>query len=194
MYDAPAPTDVAAHVHGIVSEDDDAEIVLVTFVASGPAPAWTLPRAFDDYVKQVRERYDAMKGPVFFMVGFHPCSGQPPPGETPPRLTADSLVPLLRRTPDPVIQCVRADVLQKARAQAQAAAHAKMIAEAQLLDPRLRAILERSVQPDSTLSADIARRNFESVAVDEGRAKLEACLADIQRDHDQAYAPWWGRR
>ncbi|MCX4244918.1 hypothetical protein [Paraliomyxa miuraensis] len=197
----PTPAEVAARLHAVVSEHPDAEIVLITFItaAASPAPGprpglhpqWQRARDFDDFVKDVRPAYEPLRGPVFFMVGFHPASGEPDPGDAPPRLTADSLVPLLRRTPDPVIQCVRAQVLERVRWQAQQAAHAKMMAEAEKLDPRLRRILEHSVQPDSSLSADIARKNFETVAHGEGRQRLEALLADITRERDQAYAPSW---
>lgn len=189
LYGTPSATDTATSVRQLLGEHRDAEIVLVTFVDVNNETRWPRARAFDRYVKDVREHYDTLGGPTFFMVGFHRRSGVPDEGETPPRLTPDSLVPILRRTPDPVIQCVSAAVLERARHQAQQAAHAKLLAEAK--DPRLIALLERSVQPDSTLSADIARRNFENVAADEGRARLEALIADIAADRDRAYAPWW---
>lgn len=192
VYDPGAtPAQVAARLHALVAAHPDAEIVLVTFVGPGPAPSFAHPRLLDDFVKELRPAYDALGGPTFFMVGFHPRSGEPDPGDAPPRATADSLVPSLRRTPDPVIQCVRAEVLERVRWQAQQAAHAKMMAEAAALDPRLRAILEHSVHPDSTLSADIARKNFEAVGRGDGRERLEAVLADIARDRDRAYAPYW---
>lgn len=189
-----SPAQVAARLSALVAEHPDAEIVLFTFVDPGPAPRFTRARELDDFVKATKPAYDALGGPGFFMVGFHPRSGEPDPGDEPPRSTADSLVPLLRRTPDPVIQCVRAEVLERVRWQAQQAAHAKMIAEAEKLDPRLRKILEHSVQPDSTLSADIARKNFEMVGAGEGRQRLEALLAEIARDRDEAYAPYWTAR
>lgn len=193
VYDPEAtPAYVAARLFHLVAQHPDAEIVLVTFIGPGPAPRFARARDLDDFVKHVRTAYDALGGPTFFMVGFHPKSGEPDPGDAPPRATADSLVPVLRRTPDPVIQCVRAEVLERVRWQAQQAAHAKMIAEAEKLDPRLRKILEHSVQPDSTLSADIARKNFETAGRGEGRERLEAVLADIARARDEAYAPFWG--
>jgi len=195
VYEPDAsPTHVAARLFELVTAHPDAEIVLFTFIGPGPDPRFARARDLDDFVKEVRPAYDPLGGPTFFMVGFHPRSGEPDPGDEPPRLTADSLVPLLRRTPDPVIQCVRADVLERVRWQAQQAAHAKMIAEAEKLDPRLRKILEHSVQPDSSLSADIARKNFETVALGEGRQRLEAVITDIARERNEAYAPFWGTR
>lgn len=192
VYEPQAsPAYVAERLYHLVAAHPDAEIVLVTFIGPGPAPRFARARDLDDFVKQVRPAYDALGGPTFFMVGFHPGSGDPDPGDEPPRPTPDSLVPILRRTPDPVIQCVRAEVLERVRWQAQQAAHAKMIAEAEKLDPRLRKILEHSVQPDSTLSADIARKNFETAGQGGGRERLLALLADIGRDRDEAYAPYW---
>lgn len=192
VYEVGAtPAHVAARLRALVGEHPDAEIVLFTFIGPGPAPRFTRARDLDDFVKEVRPAYDPLGGPTFFMVGFHPRSGEPDPGDEPPRSTPDSLVPLLRRTPDPVIQCVRAEVLERVRWQAQQASHAKMIAEAEKLDPRLRKILEHSVQPDSSLSADIARKNFETVGEGEGRERLEARLADIARARAEAYAPYW---
>lgn len=189
----PSPEHAAQTLRAVVAEHPDAEIVLLTFLHADPSPLWERARALDEFVKQVRTAYDAADGPTFFMVGFHPRSGEPEPGEEAPRLTPDSLVPQLRRTPDPVIQCVRAEVLDRVRRQAQQAAHARALEEARLKYPQLVKILERSIQPDSTLSADIARKNYEGVALGEGRARLEALLADIQRERDEAYAPWWKR-
>lgn len=192
VYDAEAtPAHVAARLLTLVAEYPEAEIVLFTFIGPGPGPRFPRARDLDDFVKEVRPAYDPLGGPTFFMVGFHPLSGAPDPGDEPPRTTPDSLVPALRRTPDPVIQCVRADVLERVRWQAQQASHAKMIAEAEKLDPRLRKILEHSVQPDSSLSADIARKNFETVGGGEGRERLETVLADIVRARNEAYAPYW---
>jgi len=184
--DAPTPEATTARLRDVLTVDPDAEIVLLTFVGASPSLPWPTARAFDDFVKNVRPCYDQLGDPMFFMVGFHPGSGRPDPDESPPRLTPDSLVPKLRRTPDPVIQCVRAEVLQQARITAQRAAHAKLIA--QTSDPRIRAILERSVQTDSVLSADIARHNYEAVAQGDGRRQLEAVIADIQADRERAYA------
>jgi environmental stress-induced protein Ves len=192
IYEPDAsPAHVAARLFALVAAHPDAEIVLFTFIGPGPAPRFTRARELDDFVKEVRPAYDALGGPTFFMVGFHPKSGEPDPGDEAPRPTADSLVPALRRTPDPVIQCVRAEVLERVRWQAQQAAHAKMMADAGKLDPRLRKLLEHSVQPDSSLSADIARRNFEAVGQGEARQRLEALLGELGRDRNAAYAPFW---
>jgi len=186
--DDPSPPHAAQRLREVLVSDPDAEIVLLTFVGSTIEPPWARARDFDDFVKNVRAAYGETE-PLFFMVGFHPGSGRPDPGEDPPPLTRDSLVPQLRRTPDPVIQCVRGEVLQQARATAQRAAFAHMIEKT--TDPKMRAILERSVMPDSVLSADIAQYNYDAVGTGDGRQSLEATIADIQRDRDQAYADWW---
>ncbi|MEM9456250.1 MAG: hypothetical protein AAGF11_18860 [Myxococcota bacterium] len=189
---APAPALVADRIRQLVLAHPDAEIVLVTFVSPTPRPLWPSARAFDDFVRSVRQDYARAGDPMFFMVGFHPQSGRVEPDESPPRLTPDSLVPQLRRTPDPVIQCIRAQELERARAQAQQARHARLVAEEK--DPVVRNMLANTIMTDSTLSADIARHNFEAVARGEGRARLEAAIADIQRERDEAYAPWWKRQ
>lgn len=184
--DRPRATEVAAALASLVRTHEDAEIVLLTFL--GDDPRLASPRALDELVAEIREAYGELHAPVFFMVGFHPKSGAPVPGEPAPALTRDSLVPLLRRSPDPVIQCVRAEVLERVRAQAQRTAHERMIAELTAIDPAMAAIAKNSVHPDSELSADIARHNFSAVATGEGRAELERRLTAIASDRAEAYA------
>ncbi|MEM6991117.1 MAG: hypothetical protein AAF721_11485 [Myxococcota bacterium] len=181
--DTPSPEQAAHALIDVATAHADAEIVLITFIGDDPRMA-TAP-AFDEFVRDVRDALSAANAPrPFFMVGFHRDSGQVPAGEPPPRLTPDSLVPLLRRTPDPVIQCVDTRTLEQARATAQHAAHERMIAELSALDPALRVIAERSVAADSELSADIARANFEAVAAGDGRAELERRIAEIIAERD----------
>jgi hypothetical protein len=148
----------------------DVEIVLQTFVDL--TGRWPTPDPFDAFVAEVREHYDQLDAPTFFMVGFHPAFGEPD------RLNPQTFVQLLRRTPDPVIQCVRAEVLERVRAQAQATARARQLA--QIVDPELRALFERSIMADSELSSDIAEHNFASVGIGEGRARLERALEQVQ--------------
>ena len=179
----PTPAEGAKALADIARAHPDAEIVLLTFI--GDDPRLATPQAFDVLVREIRAAYEAMDPPrPFFMVGFHRDAGQVGEGETPPRLTPDSLVPLLRRTPDPVIQCVDTETLERVRAQAQRAAHDKMIAELTRIDPALRLLAERSIAADSELSADIARANFDAVAKGEGREELERRIADILRERD----------
>lgn len=181
----PTPAEGAQALADIARAHPDAEIVLITFL--GDDARLATPQTFDTLVRGIREAYKALPDTrPFFMVGFHRDGGQVSPGDTPPRLTPDSLVPLLRRTPDPVIQCVDTETLERVRAQAQRTAHEKMIAELTKIDPALRLLAERSIAADSELSADIARANYEAVAKGEGREQLEARIADILRERDHA--------
>lgn len=177
----PPATEAADRLLQTVTEHPDSEIVLLTFV--DPNDRVDDIRAFERFVAQVREAYMALEGPVFFTVGFHRRSGE----DGPEKLTKDSLVPLIRRSPDPVIQCVNAEVLERARRQAQAAAHKRLVETLGAKDPMLRAMIERSIQADSELSSDIAKHNFTSVGDGAGRARFETAIADILRDRDESY-------
>ncbi len=180
----PTPQAAAQVLIDTATKHPDAEIVLLTFL--GQDPRLATPATFDALVRSVRQAYDtsAQAPRTFFMVGFHRDSGSFPEGEAPP-LTRDTLVPLLRRTPDPVIQCVDATTLDRVRRQAQLAAHERMVEAMAALNPALRAVAQNSICPDSELSADIAQSNFESVGCNEGRAQLERCLAAIQSERDE---------
>lgn len=180
----PSAARVAEGLRDLVLAHPDAEIVLLTFV--GDDPRMRSPRDHDELVAQIRDAYGQLGAPVFYMVGFHPQSG-PTHGELAAAPTRDSLVALLRRSPDPVIQCVRAEVLERVRAQAQRAAHERMLVELAAIDPAIAAIARDSVQPDSELSADIARHNFAAVGSGPGREELERRLAAIAADRDRSY-------
>jgi len=180
--DTPSAATVAEGIADCTRAHDDAEIVLATFV--DPLGRFDEPAAFEAFVTRVRELYGGLDAPMYFMVAFHPRLDETIDERRP--LTKDTLVPLIRRTPDPVIQCVNAEVLEKARANAQQAAHRKLL-EMHGDDPVLRAMIERSVQTDSELSADIARTNFETCGTGDGRDELERRLAAIlaeRRDGD----------
>ena len=178
----PTPAAVADRIAEVVEAHDDAEILLVTFI--DPHRRFDAPDVFDRFVTAVREDYAARGGAVWFMVAFHPRLAETIDSTRP--LTKDTLVPLIRRTPDPVIQCVNAAVLEKARVAAQQAAHRKLL-EQHGHDPVLRAMIERSVQTDSELSADIARTNFETCGSGDGRAELDRRIAAIAADRDATY-------
>jgi hypothetical protein len=178
----PTAEECARVLAELLERAPDAEIVLLTF----PVPrghAWTDPARFDRFVAAVREAYQAGgRGPVFYMVGFHPDYASDPT-----RPTADSLVPLLRRTPDPVIQCVRAEILDHVRRQAQDVARQRTTRDLARRDPELAALFERSIQPDPELSADIARQNWATVGAGSGRDRLDRLVADIRRERDRLY-------
>jgi hypothetical protein len=183
--DQPTAEDAAACLAELVAAAPDAEIVLLTFIEREPK-RFGDAKAFDAFVAEVREAYTGHEAPHFFMVGFHPTSGAEIEASS-RELTRDSLVPIIRRTPDPVIQCVAADVLERARAQAQAVAHERL-RESVAHDPVLRALVERSIAPDPELSAEIARNNFEAVGTGAGLEELRRRLEAIASARDEAYA------
>lgn len=176
----PAPAAAAAHrLREISRAHPDVEVVLITFVLPREADhPWHDVDQFEEVVKAVREAYEAGEGarPRYYMVGFHPS---PRPPDARRRPTPESLVPLLRRSPDPVIQCIRADLLDDLRRQAQVAADARFMAEMAKLGPEFRLLAQQAIQSDPELSADIARHNFASVGAGAGRERLERVLGEI---------------
>jgi len=184
-HGAPAPDACAAAVADLCATHPDVEIVLLAFVVPDDHP-WSDAETFAAFASQVRGAFDRPDVPRFFMVPFHPRFTGAPAGPRPRDPTPEALVPLLRRSPDPVIQCVRADVLERVRAQAQATARDRL-RERFASDPIMSALLEKSVQADPELSADIARHNFAAVGAGAGRAALEERIADIARDRALAY-------
>lgn len=182
----PAPDDCARALADLCATKDDAEIVLLAFVV--PADhRWSDAETFASFASAVRQAHDASKTERFFMVPFHPAFEPAPPGPRPRLPTPEALVPMLRRTPDPVIQCVRASVLERVRAQAQVTARERL-RERFASDPVMSAMIEKSVQADPELSADIARHNFAAVGAGPGRDALEHRIADIARDRAASYA------
>jgi hypothetical protein len=166
----------------------DVEIILVTFVGP-PSGRFDDPETFEAFVKQMRAAHEAAGQERWFMVAFHPALDVPDDRPT----TPDSLVQLIRRSPDPVVQCVRAEVLEHARRQAQRAAHARLMQTLAQKDPVLQALLKNSVQPDSELSREIAERNFRHVGAEAGLQELRAVLDAIRAERDETYAPWFPR-
>ena len=184
-----SPQEAARRLLDCVQDHPDVEVVLLTFITRGavpgtpPAPdaserAFADHERFDEFVKEVRDVYTGFpRVPArFYMVAFHPAYVR---ADTRRPLTPDSLVPLLRRTPDPVIQCIRADLLDHIRRQAQTAAEARFRDEMARLGPEFLILAERAIQADPELSQDIARHNFDSVGAGAGRARLEAIIAEI---------------
>lgn len=169
----PDPAEVATALAEIVATHRDAEILLPTFVVAADHP-WNEAEVFNEFVPELRTAYDALDAPPYFMVAFHPHLVAPPLRRT----TPESLVPRLRRTPDPVIQCVNADILERARRAAQVTARERM-KERFADDPMMAALIERSVQADPELSAEIARNNYDAVADGDGARELERCIAAI---------------
>jgi hypothetical protein len=179
----PDPREVAEALARLVDRDRSAEIVLLTFPIP-PGHPWSRPSAFEQFLARLREAWTAVPPPrEFYMVSFHPRLE--PPADRP--LTQDSLVSLLRRSPDPVIQCVDADLLDRVRKQAQVAARDRMMRELEARDPALAAMFARSVAPDPELSSDIARQNFSMHGEPESRAALERAIAQLLVERDRTY-------
>lgn len=172
----PTPAECAARLAEIALAAPEVEVVLMTLVLPEGHALWELGR-FDRFQQLFRAEVD--RGPVrFYMAGFHPrarSAGAP--------LRAHSLAPLLRRTPDPVIQCVRADMLDRVREDP--GRLERLIAREP--DYEIRAMLAASLSTGSQVSDDIAAQNFQRVGEGQGRAELEARLADIQADRERSY-------
>ncbi|HEY0133762.1 MAG TPA: DUF1415 family protein, partial [Nannocystis sp.] len=172
------PDAVARTLVALARAEPEVEVVLLTFVLPRATDhPWHDVDDFENYVRAVRDAYEALRPSLrFYMVGFHPGLRGPDPRRP---ATPDGLVPRIRRTPDPVIQCIRADLLDQVRRQAQVAANARFLEEMGKLGPEYRAMAMTAIQSDPELSADIARHNFENVGTGPGRATLEARLAEL---------------
>jgi hypothetical protein len=179
----PDPREVAEALAELVDARRDAEIVLLTFPIP-PGHGWWAPAAFEGFLVRLRDAWAAVPPPrEFYMVSFHPRLDVP--GDRP--LTPDSLVSLLRRSPDPVIQCVDAELLDRVRRQAQATARERMLRELEARDPALAAMFARSIAPDPELSSDIARQNFQAHGDVVGREALDRAITALLDDRDRAY-------
>jgi hypothetical protein len=97
------------------------------------------------------------------------------------------LVSVLRRSPDPVIQCVDADLLDRGRRPAQVTARDRVLRELEARDPTLAALFARSGAPDPELSSDIARQNFSMHGAPTSRAALEQAIAALLVERDRMY-------
>jgi hypothetical protein len=181
---SPAAGEVARALVELVSVKLDAEIVLLSFPIP-PGHRWWSPAEFERFLGELRAAWQASEDRPreFYMVSFHPRAEAPADRA----LTPDSLVALLRRSPDPVIQCVDAEVLDRVRRQAQATARERMMRELEGRDPALAALFARSVAPDPELSSDIARQNFDTVGGGAGRRRLEDAIAELHAARDRAY-------
>jgi len=184
--DGPTPDAVARHLGALLDAHDDAEIVLLTFVPVRGHRFWD-PGAFEDFTRAVRAAYEARRTharglPRLYAVSFHP--DPPKPAHRP---TPENLVPTLRRTPDPVIQCVRADMLDALRAESSRSARARLEREMARIDPALAARLRHAILTDPALSSEIAERNFAAVGAGPARQALEDRLARFFEERRRAY-------
>ncbi|MFV8752995.1 hypothetical protein ACNOYE_20810 [Nannocystaceae bacterium ST9] len=177
------PREVVDRLARLIDTHADVEIVLLTFPLP-PGHAWLDVARFDRFLVELREVWQAQPRPRdFYMVAFHPGNAT----SSDRSLTADSLVPLLRRSPDPVIQCVDAAMLDRVRKQAQESARERMLRDLEARDPALAQLFARSISPDPELSGDIARQNFESLGDPGGLARLDAKIRELHLAREHAY-------
>jgi len=113
------------------------------------------PGSFDSFAEAVR-RADRARRPrerpsPFVIAAFHPEGAQSFDGP-------NQLVSFVRRTPDPLLQLVRADLLDRVRAAA----------------------------PD--VSEQIAERNFARLRDPAATARFQAVVSDLRADRDRTYA------
>lgn len=129
--------------------------------------------SFERFVATVRDA-DQTRGRVTMaLAAFHPDAAAD---------LADParLVPFLRRSPDPTIQCVRLAVLDRVR---RAATHGSGFVDPASLD-----VEAWLAAPDAPpLHERVARENHARIAR-EGAARLESVLAEIRADREAAYA------
>ena len=159
------------------------EIMLLTCPVRAGHP-WTTPKTFDKFMTDLRETFAAREGlPAFYMVSFHPT-----PQHTGEALRRPhQLIPLIRRTPDPVIQCVRAETLDEVRRQAQSVHEARVRERLLAQSPELVSLLDRCVTTDPEISSEIAETNFRAMSERAARARLEATIADIHEERRRRY-------
>ncbi|MCA9521252.1 MAG: hypothetical protein KC609_09775 [Myxococcales bacterium] len=174
--DRPTAAEIAAALDELVREHSDCEIALMTFVVDATHRFHELA-GLEAFVSLLRAAWDELGGPRYYFVAFHPAHSE---GDRGGPMTPDRFVTLLRRTPDPTIQCVNAEILDTILRRSHLAAQRRIEKDAERSDdPRLRELMRNLVVPDPTLSDDIAQRNFDAFAGGEGRERLERLLAEI---------------
>lgn len=139
-------------------------------------PASRLGRLdFEHWVGEVRAAHaaaHALGAAIFAMAAFHPDAPEP-------SSDAERLIPYLRRTPDPTVQLVRLETLERVRS---GSPEGTQFVDLDTLDPR--ALLDQPAKP--SLRARIARANLETISR-VGHAAFDAKIREIFRDRDEAY-------
>jgi hypothetical protein len=138
-----------------------------------PRVTWSR-EVFARFVARLRELHADAHGrsPPMALAEFHPDA-------TADLGAAARLVPFLRRSPDPTIQCVRLSVLSALRRGEEGTDYVD------LSTTSLAELLARPVR--KPLHERVAELNLENVCA-HGVAAIEAVLADIRADRDAAYA------
>jgi hypothetical protein len=165
--------------------DDGATLEAIASLAADPAievglvifPKLMLGRAeFERWVGRIREQDVARARPArasFAMAAFHPDAE--PHTETPYRL-----VPFIRRSPDPLIQCIRVSILDAMRKEEHGTNY---------VDPKGKDLMElfRSLQNKKPpLHERVAETNHETLEA-HGIERARALLDDILADRDASY-------
>ncbi|MBI3372394.1 MAG: DUF1415 family protein [Betaproteobacteria bacterium] len=147
-----------------LAQDDAAEAILLVFDLDAGDPRHEV-RVFETFLREFQNLYRATRAPAFYSVMFHPLIE-----ERVPRTTPDSLIQVIRRAPVPMIQCLRASVMEAVRAQAQSSARERLAAGAESAGWAL---------TDSVLSQSVAQANFERCGEGDGRRELEDRLSAL---------------
>lgn len=170
------------------------EIILLTFPPTGTELQFPDPRGFEAFHRLLRTSLAAESGldRRYFSVCFHPLAGRTAACETNPA----AFVQVLRRSPDPVIQCVHVETLERARKQAQKQALMRAKQELRQSPGGLvhgqAAKRDRVIIADSALSQEIMRANFARVCGGTGRRKLEKAFDEVARLREALYVPQVG--
>lgn len=169
----PSPERALAEIDRFVG-DRSVEIGLILF------PRVHLPRLeFEHWVGSVRSIDERRGAVVYALAAFHP--------EAEPDLASPGrLLPFIRRTPDPVIQCVRRDVLDRVRAREEHGTSFVDLSAVNLADPSQVAALG-AVDPGTPIHERVAKANHDTIAA-MGADRVRALLDDILRERDARYA------
>ena len=167
--------------HAIAAREDKWEIMLLTFVGSREL-AESSPR-FEEFHRSFRLGLQAQElERLCYSVPFHPriteSAAEP---DTPAKL-----VSYLRQSPDPVIQCVNTQVLDRVKQQAQQLAYGRMRKELEAMGPNGAILAKTLVLTDSQLSEDIARKNFAHWGGALQREELQRRIAAVMRLREAA--------
>jgi hypothetical protein len=158
-------TDAATLAIDELTADPRAEVAVFVY------PRLRLERlAFERFVAEVRE-VDAKRHPLgaipYVFAGFHPVA-------SPDSTDAERMIPFLRRTPDPTIQLLRSDVLDKVRSATPQGT--------QFVDLRALERLDTDAkEPAVSLRQRIARTNLatvERLGVEEVSRRMDAIVED----------------
>ena len=144
-----------------LAQDATTEAILLVFDLEAGDPRHEA-RAFEAFLREFQRLCRAENAPAFYSVMFHPRIE-----ERVPRTTAHSLVQVIRRAPVPMIQCLRASVMDAVRAQAQSGARERLAAD---LPPAGWALA------DPVLSHAVAQANLARYGEGAGRRALDERL------------------